>query len=120
MESHGDPPKMSLDVDEPPRKGSQMPPKSSQQHQQHTSSRNEDKSSRPSRQSSFINLAFTPLQSRKQLRQSYENLVALANAQETLQQTRKIVWRDRGEPAIELGSIDEVFEHALRGGTRKS
>lgn len=65
-----------------------------------------------------MNLAFTPLQSRKQLRQSYENLVALANAQEALQQTRKIVWRDRGEPAVELGSIEEVFEHALRGGAR--
>jgi hypothetical protein len=71
-----------------------------------------------------MNLSFTPLslpqlQSRKQLRQSYENLVALANAQEALQQTRKIVWRDRGEPAVELASVEEVFEHALRGGARK-
>lgn len=84
---------------------------------------NNDGSTRPSRQSSFLNatLNFTPLshQSRKQFRQSYENLVALANAQEALTQTRRMVWRDRGEPAVELASVEEVFEHALRGGARE-
>lgn len=81
------------------------------------------KSERPSRQSSFLNLTnlnFTPLssQSRKQFKQSYENLVALANAQEALRQTKRMVWRDRGEPAVELESVEECFEHALRGGAR--
>jgi hypothetical protein len=126
MESQGPKPHASLDGSEPLRKGSQIPSRSSGRHQ-HTNSNlppGEDKPSRPSRQSSFMNLSFTPLslpqlQSRKQLRQSYENLVALANAQEALVQTRKIVWRDRGEPAVELANVEEVFEHALRGGARK-
>jgi hypothetical protein len=80
-----------------------------------------DKAGRPPRQSSFLNnITFTPLtrESRKQFRQSYENLVALANAQEALVQTRRMVWRDRGEPATELNNVEECFEHALRGGAR--
>ncbi|PVF95509.1 hypothetical protein CPB86DRAFT_711129 [Serendipita vermifera] len=80
-----------------------------------------NKAGRPPRQSSFLNnITFTPLtkESRKQFRQSYENLVALANAQEALVQTRRMVWRDRGEPATELDSVEECFEHALRGGAR--
>ncbi|KAG8786646.1 hypothetical protein FRC15_010986 [Serendipita sp. 397] len=76
-------------------------------------------SGRPPRQSSFLNLALTPLNRQsKQLRQSYENLVALANAQEALKQTRRMVWRDRGEPAVELHSVEDCFEHAMRGGAR--
>ncbi|CAG7853131.1 SubName: Full=Uncharacterized protein {ECO:0000313/EMBL:CCA72720.1} [Serendipita indica DSM 11827] len=76
-------------------------------------------SDRPQRQSSFLNLALTPLRSQsKQIRQSYENLVALANAQEALKQTRRAVWRDRGEPPVELTSVEECFEHAMRGGAR--
>jgi hypothetical protein len=45
--------------------------------------------------------------------------VALANAQEALKQTRRMVWRNRGEPAVELETVEECFEHALRGGARK-
>jgi hypothetical protein len=65
-----------------------------------------------------------------QLKQSYENLVALANAREVLHQTRreairhgkqvrKMVWRDRGEPPVELRSVEDCIEHAVRGGSRK-
>ena len=50
---------------------------------------------------------------------SFENLVALANDQERLKDARKIVWRDRGEPAVELSTIRQCLEHALRGGSRK-
>lgn len=46
--------------------------------------------------------------------------MALANAQEALKQTRRMVWRNRGEPAVELETVEECFEHALRGGARKS
>ncbi|KAF9235562.1 hypothetical protein BU15DRAFT_77880 [Melanogaster broomeanus] len=49
---------------------------------------------------------------------SFENLVALANHQERLREARKILWRDRGESAVELEGIWECFEHAGRGGVR--
>ena len=47
---------------------------------------------------------------------SFENLVALANYQETLRDARKMVWRDRGEPAAELHTLMECLEHAVHGG----
>lgn len=47
---------------------------------------------------------------------SFENLVALANHQERLREARKIVWRQRGEPAVELEDLWECMEHAGRGG----
>jgi hypothetical protein len=47
---------------------------------------------------------------------SFENLVALANHQERLREARKIVWRERGEPAVELKDLWECMEHAGRGG----
>jgi hypothetical protein len=47
---------------------------------------------------------------------SFENLVALANHQERLREARKIVWRQRGEPAAELEDLWECMEHAGRGG----
>ena len=50
---------------------------------------------------------------------SFENLIVLANYQEALKDARKMVWRDRGEPAVELHSLMECFEHAGRGGIRK-
>ncbi|KAF8520730.1 hypothetical protein BU17DRAFT_75560 [Hysterangium stoloniferum] len=50
--------------------------------------------------------------------QSFENLVALANDQERLKDARKMVWRDRGEPAVELATIRECLMHAARGGLR--
>ncbi|KAF8549936.1 hypothetical protein OG21DRAFT_1488152 [Imleria badia] len=49
---------------------------------------------------------------------SFENLVALANHQERLREARKIIWRDRGEPAVELADVWECIEHAGRGGLR--
>ncbi len=47
---------------------------------------------------------------------SFENLVALANYQEALRDAKKMVWRDRGEPAIEVDGLMECVEHATRGG----
>lgn len=47
---------------------------------------------------------------------SFENLVALANHQERLREARRIVWRERGEPAVELEDLWECMEHAGRGG----
>ena len=92
----------------------------------------------PSRTPSFLaTFALTPLSSLSQtsqafpkLKQSYENLVALANAREALRQTRreaikhgkqvrKMVWRNRGEPPVELRSFEDCIEHAVRGGSRK-
>ncbi|KAH8118868.1 hypothetical protein DFH11DRAFT_704915 [Phellopilus nigrolimitatus] len=49
---------------------------------------------------------------------SFENLVVLANYQEALLDARKMVWRDRGEPAVELSTLSECAEHAARGGLR--
>ncbi|KAJ3750554.1 hypothetical protein DFH05DRAFT_1467697 [Lentinula detonsa] len=60
---------------------------------------------------------------------SYENLVALADAQErlkyvlanrkeTLKEARKILWRDRGEPVAELADVEECLKWALKGGFR--
>ena len=49
---------------------------------------------------------------------SFENLVVLANYQEAMREARKMVWRDRGEPAKELHTLYECLEHAGRGGTR--
>ncbi|RDB20199.1 hypothetical protein Hypma_013067 [Hypsizygus marmoreus] len=49
---------------------------------------------------------------------SFDNLVALANHQERLKEARKMVWRDRGEPVAELGTLRECFEHAAIGGLR--
>ncbi|KAI5993468.1 hypothetical protein EDD15DRAFT_2518804 [Pisolithus albus] len=46
----------------------------------------------------------------------FENLVALANHHERLKGARKIIWRDRGEPAVELEDLWECLEHAGRGG----
>ena len=50
---------------------------------------------------------------------SFENLVALANYQEALRDARKMVWRDRGEPATQIDSLMECIEHAGRGGLRE-
>ena len=66
-----------------------------------------------SRTPSYLNSAVP----RRAIR-SFENLVALANDQERLRDARKMVWRDRGEPAVELSTIRQCLEHALRGGSR--
>lgn len=50
---------------------------------------------------------------------SFENLVVLANYEERLErlkEARKMVWRDRGEPAVEVRDLWECGEHGVRGG----
>ncbi|KAI5993474.1 hypothetical protein EDD15DRAFT_2264979, partial [Pisolithus albus] len=47
--------------------------------------------------------------------ESFENLVALANHQERLKGARKIIWRDGGEPAVELEDLWECLELSLSG-----
>ncbi|EEB95512.1 hypothetical protein MPER_05507 [Moniliophthora perniciosa FA553] len=60
---------------------------------------------------------------------SFENLVALANSQERLKyvlanrketwkEARKMVWRDRGEPVVELADGEECLRWAVKGGFR--
>lgn len=49
---------------------------------------------------------------------SFDNLVALANHQERLREARKMVWRDRGEPVVELDTMRACLEHAASGGLR--
>jgi hypothetical protein len=47
---------------------------------------------------------------------SFENLVALANHQERLREARKMVWRDKGQPVVELQNLRACLVHAGRGG----
>src|SRR5277367_6432509 len=61
---------------------------------------------------SYSGINFTP----RQAMASFENLVALANHQERLKEARKMVWRDRGEPAVETATLRECFTHAMSGG----
>jgi hypothetical protein len=49
---------------------------------------------------------------------SFDNLVALANYQERLKDAKKVIWRDRGEPVVELETLRKCLEHAARGGFR--
>ena len=51
---------------------------------------------------------------------SFENLVAMANHQERLKEARKMVWRDRGQPVIELETFEACLAHAMSGGFSKS
>jgi len=51
---------------------------------------------------------------------SFDNLVVLANYEEHLREARKMVWRDRGEPAVEVHDVWECLEHGIRGGLRTS
>jgi len=51
---------------------------------------------------------------------SFDNLVVLANYEEHLREARKMVWRDRGEPAVEVHDLWECLEHGVRGGLRTS
>jgi hypothetical protein len=65
--------------------------------------------------------------------QSFDNLVALANYHERikalresrvvgkqLREAKKMVWRDRGEPVHELGTVEECVRHAAKGGLSQS
>ncbi|KAF8506075.1 hypothetical protein F5888DRAFT_1840039 [Russula emetica] len=67
----------------------------------------------PRRQSSY--LTFTP---RRSAIASFDNLVVLANYEEHLREARKMVWRDRGEPAIDIHDIHECLVHGARGALR--
>jgi hypothetical protein len=51
---------------------------------------------------------------------SFDNLVVLANYEEHLREARRMVWRDRGEPAVEVHDLWECLEHGVRGGLRTS
>ncbi|KAI0265887.1 hypothetical protein BC834DRAFT_876787 [Gloeopeniophorella convolvens] len=60
-------------------------------------------------------LQFTP---RRYAMASFDNLVVLANYEERLREARRMVWRDRGEPAVEINDLWECLEHGTRGGLR--
>src|SRR6267142_43035 len=49
---------------------------------------------------------------------SFDNLVVLANYEEHLREARKMVWRDRGEPAVDIHDVHECLIHGARGGLR--
>ncbi|KAI0306867.1 hypothetical protein B0F90DRAFT_1807613 [Multifurca ochricompacta] len=66
-----------------------------------------------SRESSY--LTFTP---RRTAIASFDNLIVLANYEEHIREARKIVWRDRGEPAVDIHDMRECLVHAARGGLR--
>lgn len=50
---------------------------------------------------------------------SFDNLVALANHQERLREARKMVWRDRGDPVVELDNLKDCLRHAAKGSFRE-
>lgn len=66
----------------------------------------------PRRQSSY--LTFTP----RRAIASFDNLVVLANYEEHLREARKMVWRDRGEPAVDIHDIQECLVHGVLGAIR--
>ncbi|KAF9441977.1 hypothetical protein P691DRAFT_711032 [Macrolepiota fuliginosa MF-IS2] len=49
---------------------------------------------------------------------SFDNLVALANYQERLKDARRVVWRDKGEPVVDVETLRGCFDHAAKGGFR--
>ncbi|KAI0265050.1 hypothetical protein BC834DRAFT_825303 [Gloeopeniophorella convolvens] len=57
---------------------------------------------------------------RRKTAASFENLVVLANYEEHLREARKIIWRDRGEPGVDIRGIKECLVHGTRGGLRAS
>jgi hypothetical protein len=61
-------------------------------------------------------ILFTP---RRVAMMSFENLVALANHQERLKEARKMVWRDKGQPVVEIDTLEQCLMHALSGGLRE-
>jgi len=62
--------------------------------------------------SGYNGINFTP----KRAAVSFENLVALANYQERLKEAKRMVWRDKGQPVVELQDLWKCLEHAGRGG----
>ena len=67
----------------------------------------------PRRQPSY--LTFTP---RRSAIASFDNLVVLANYEEHLREARKMVWRDRGEPAVDIHDIHGCLVHGAQGALR--
>lgn len=61
-------------------------------------------------------LSFTP----RRAMASFENLVAMANHQERLKEARKMVWRDRGQPVVQIDTLEECLRHAMAGGVSES
>ncbi|KAJ7126249.1 hypothetical protein C8R44DRAFT_122869 [Mycena epipterygia] len=51
---------------------------------------------------------------------SFENLVTLANYQERIKGARKILWRDKGQPVVDLPTLRDCLEHAGTGGFRSA
>jgi hypothetical protein len=61
-------------------------------------------------------LSFTP----RRAMASFENLVAMANHQERLKEARKMVWRDRGQPVVQVDTLEQCLRHAMAGGFSQS
>jgi hypothetical protein len=69
----------------------------------------------PGLQGSYLS-SFTP----RRLQSGYiASLDNLANQQERLEQARKILWRDHGEPTAEAEDLWACALHAGRGAVRK-
>ncbi len=72
---------------------------------------------RPEQRREPTYLTFTP---RRNAIASFDNLVVLANYEEHLREARKIVWRDRGESAVDIHDMRDCLVHGARGGLRTS
>ena len=92
------------------------PESSSPTHPTHISLPEDSGVSTPSQPPTPSNaMYFTP----RRAMASFENLVALANHQERLKEARKMVWRVRGEPVVELPDLEACLKHASLGGFRE-
>jgi len=63
----------------------------------------------------YNGIHFTP----RRAMASFENLVAMANHQERLKEARSLIWRDKGQPVVELDTLEQCLKHALAGGLRE-
>ncbi|KAF4619751.1 hypothetical protein D9613_004876 [Agrocybe pediades] len=70
----------------------------------------------PGERSDAEGFQFTP----KRAMASFENLVAMANHQERLKEARKMVWRDKGQPVVEVDTLEACLAHAMSGGFRSA
>ncbi|KAF7318048.1 hypothetical protein HMN09_00312500 [Mycena chlorophos] len=67
-----------------------------------------------------------PLKKRPRLDQqatalSFDNVVSLAiYQQERLKDARQILWREKGQPVVQLNTLRECLEHAVKGGARSA
>ncbi|KAJ7037997.1 hypothetical protein C8F04DRAFT_1035202 [Mycena alexandri] len=58
--------------------------------------------------------------SESQSMMSFENLVSLVSHQERMKYARKALWRDKGQPVVELPTFRACLEHAGYGGMRSA